>query len=165
MRAALLIARKDLRERLRDRSAIVVAIVIPFVLALVLGATLPGVTGDGEVTYDFALVDDDGGTVARRFDKDVLRPLERDDLVNVKRARSSDEARQLVRDGEVTAAFVLPARLSERVRGRRAASLTVIGDHAKQIDTFVARSIGSAFASHLDGVRLAVVTVARTGPR
>ena len=76
MRTALLIAGKDLRQRLRDRSAILVAFVVPFVLAAIFGLTLHDV-GSGKVTFSFALVDQDRGPAARAFVADVLRPVER----------------------------------------------------------------------------------------
>lgn len=43
MRATLLIALKDLRERLRDRSLFVFALVLPLALAYILSLTLGGV--------------------------------------------------------------------------------------------------------------------------
>ena len=45
MRAALLIAGKDLRQRLRDRSALLVAIVVPLVLASIFGLIFHDVIG------------------------------------------------------------------------------------------------------------------------
>ena len=66
MRTALLIARKDLRQRLRDRSAFLIALVVPFVLAAIFGLTLHDV-GTGHVKFDFAVVDQDGGPAARAF--------------------------------------------------------------------------------------------------
>ena len=51
MRAALLIASKDLRQRARDRSAFMMAIVVPLALAFILSQILGGI-GDGPVTFD-----------------------------------------------------------------------------------------------------------------
>jgi ABC-2 type transport system permease protein len=60
VRAALLIAGKDLRQRIRDRSAIMIAVVVPLALAAVFSLTLRD-DGGGSVTFDYALVD---GTTA-----------------------------------------------------------------------------------------------------
>ena len=43
-RTALLVAGKDLRQRLRDRSALVIAFVAPFVLASIIGLAFGGDT-------------------------------------------------------------------------------------------------------------------------
>jgi len=44
VRTALLIAGKDVRQRLRDRSALLVAIVVPLVLASIFGLIFHDVT-------------------------------------------------------------------------------------------------------------------------
>ena len=56
MRAALLIAGKDLRQRLRDRSALLVALVVPLALASIFGLIFHNVTS-GKVTFTFGVVD------------------------------------------------------------------------------------------------------------
>ena len=48
MHAALAIAAKDLRQRVRDRSAIVVAVIAPFALAAVFSVLMP--SGRNEFT-------------------------------------------------------------------------------------------------------------------
>ena len=47
MRIALLIALKDLRQRLRDRSALLVSIAAPLGLAVIFSQLLSGATGFG----------------------------------------------------------------------------------------------------------------------
>ena len=66
MRAALTIAAKDLKERLRDRSAIVLAVIVPLGLAFVMNLTLGPIT-DQAFSTDVAIVDADGGAVAQAF--------------------------------------------------------------------------------------------------
>ena len=44
MRAALTIAAKDLKQRLRDRSAIILAVIVPLGLAFVMNLTLGPIT-------------------------------------------------------------------------------------------------------------------------
>ena len=63
MRAALLIAAKDLRQRLRDASAILIAIVVPLALAAALSATLGRATT--ATTFHLAVADLDRGPVAQ----------------------------------------------------------------------------------------------------
>ena len=74
MRIALLVALKDLRQRLRDRSALLVSVVAPLGLAFIFSQLLAGAT-DFHATY--VVADMDGGaarpTVLR---KDVIGSLE-----------------------------------------------------------------------------------------
>ena len=81
MSAALLIAGKDLRQRMRDRSAVLVALVVPLVLASIFGLIFHNAIG-GKVTFTFGLVNEDHGAVAQIFKSAALRPLERQGLVN-----------------------------------------------------------------------------------
>ena len=154
-RAALLIAAKDLRQRLRDRSALLVALVVPFVLAAIFGLTLHDV-GSGSVTFDFALVDNDHGAAARSFAADVLSPLEQMGLVRVRSERTQAQGRADADTGKVAATFVIPAGFSTAVAAGAPAELSVLGNIDESIGTLVARSIAEGFAARTESVRLAV---------
>lgn len=158
MRASLLIAGKDLRQRMRDRSAILVAFVIPFVLAAILGLTL-GQATSGHLKFDFAAATSDRGEAASSFAA-VLAGLQRQGLVHVRGARSLRDARQLAGRGKVAAAFYLPNGFSDAVRGGRSATLTVVGDPHQPIGSLVAKSVAQDYASERNGIRLAVATLA-----
>jgi ABC-2 type transport system permease protein len=159
MRAAALIAAKDLRERVRDRSALLIGIVVPLVLALVFGVTLKDVS-DEDVSFEYALVDEDRGRVSRAFETEVLAGLERDGLVKLVRPGSTEAARELVEDGDVAAAFVLPAGISQAVEQGRPARLEVAADPDAPIGTLVATSIAEGFAAEIGAVQTAIATVA-----
>jgi len=161
MRVAMLIASKDLRQRLRDRSALVVVLVIPFVLAAILGLTLGNATS-GKVRSDVALLGADRGQAAAAL-ATTLAQLERQGIVRVRRASSLAQARSLAEEGSVAAAFYLPAGFSRAVGSGGGAVVTVIGDTNQPIGTLVAQSIAQGYAAQLDGVRLAVATAASTG--
>ena len=64
LRTALLVAGKDLRQRLRDRSALVIAFVAPFVLASIIGLAFGG---DYAFKATYAVADADKGPVASRL--------------------------------------------------------------------------------------------------
>jgi ABC-2 type transport system permease protein len=159
MRAALVICAKDLRQRMRDRSALVLAFVVPFALAAVLGLTL-GEVASGDVTFDYALVDEDGGRLATSFRADVLGGLEREGLVRLRAAESAEAARRLAAAGSVDAAFVVPAGFTAAVEGGSPARLDVIGDANALLGTEVARSIAGSFVAEVNAVRVSVATVA-----
>ena len=158
MRAALLIAGKDLKERLRDRSALMVAFLVPLGLAFIFNLTLGGLSTGG-TAFTFVVVYADRSEVSRLFSEQVLGQVEAGGAIEVREAESEQAARQLVEDGEAAAAFVVPAGFGVAVQGTAGAELRVIGDVDEPTGSQVARSIARRFTADLDAVRLSVGTV------
>src|ERR1019366_7640705 len=119
MRAPLIIAGKDLRQRLRDRSALLVAIVVPLVLASIFGLIFHNAIG-GRVSFTFGVVDQDRGPAARAFVTQVLGPLERSGLLAVRLEPTLAAGRSAADQNKVSATFVLPAGLSAAIGHDRA---------------------------------------------
>jgi linearmycin/streptolysin S transport system permease protein len=154
VRTALLVAGKDLRQRLRDRSALVVAFVAPFVLAAIIGLAFGG---DDGFSATYAVADADRGPVAAGFTDGVLASPGLRDLVTVRRA-DPGQARALVGRGEVDAAFLLPAGLSASVQGGGAAAITVLQSGENPVAGQVAQALAEAYAAELAAAQLAVRT-------
>ena len=154
LRTTLLVAGKDLRQRLRDRSALVIAFIAPFVLAAIIGLAFGG---DAAFRASYAVADADRGPVAAGFTDGVLASPGLRDLVTVREV-DPGEARALVDRGEVDAAFLLPAGLSASVRQGRPATVTVVEAGDNPIAGQVARSIAEAYAAELTATGLAVTT-------
>ena len=95
MRIALVIAAKDLRQRLRDRSALVVGVAAPLVLALIISAALGG-TGFNSFHATYALYDGDHGSVARSFTA-IFRTPQLRRAVRIRTVRSAAEAASLTK--------------------------------------------------------------------
>jgi ABC-2 type transport system permease protein len=161
MHAALTIAGKDLRQRLRDRSAILMALVLPLVLAFLFNLIFGSAAAPRPFRY--AVVDLDRGPIAQAFRTDVLADLERDGLVQLRSSATVDEAGRLADAGTVDAAFVLPAGLSQAAQSGRPAQLDVIGSVDAPTGTDVARSIAAAYAAELTSVRLAIAAALPDG--
>ncbi|WNV84756.1 ABC transporter permease [Umezawaea sp. Da 62-37] len=155
MHAALLIATKDLRQRLRDRSVLVFTLVLPLGLGLVFSLVL-GDVGGGNTVFRYAVVNADGGPVAAVFTDEVLPAAVEGGAVDVRSASSRDEALRLVDSGDVTAAFILPPAFSDDVRAGRAATVEVVGDVDSPLGTGVARSIAESFTQRLASTRISV---------
>jgi linearmycin/streptolysin S transport system permease protein len=154
LKATLLVAGKDLRQRLRDRSALVIAFVAPFVLASIIGLAFGG---DAAFRATYAVADADRGPVAAGFTDGVLASPGLRDLVTVRRA-DPGEARALVERGEVDAAFLLPEGLSASVRAGRPATVGVVESGENPIAGQVARSLAEAWSAELAATGLAVAT-------
>jgi ABC-2 type transport system permease protein len=163
MRAAFLIAAKDLKQRLRDRSAVLVGLVVPLGLAFVFNLTLGGLSSGGAL-FTYGVVDVDRSRVSAIFVQDVLPVVEEGGAIRLREVETEEQGRRLAADGEVEATFVVPAGFGAAVEGGEAAELRVIGDVDQPTATQVARSIASAFATDLNSVRLAVATAAGGDP-
>jgi ABC-2 type transport system permease protein len=162
MRAALLIAGKDLRQRLRDRSAILMAVLVPLALAFVFNAIMGGVDTGGS-TFRYGVVDGDRGDVTRAFVSEVLRPIEEQDLAVITEIDSVEEARRRTAEGRLDAVFVFPAGFSAAVRDGEPAEIQIVGDVDAPVAAQVAGAIANSFAADLTGVRLAVAVVLHGG--
>lgn len=162
MRHALLIAARDLRERARDRTAYVLAIVLPLGLAGIFTLILGNISGDSQL-FTYAVADADRGVVARAFTDDVLRKAAGSGAIELRTVSSAQEARALVEDGTATAAFLLPAGLTEDIQAGRAARIEVVGDVDAPTGTDVARSLARAYTDRLDAVRTAVAATVHSG--
>jgi ABC-2 type transport system permease protein len=154
LRTALLVAGKDLRQRLRDRSALVIAFVAPFALAAIIGLAFGG---DAAFRVSYAVADADRGPVAAGFRDGVLASPALRDLVTVRQVEPG-EARALVDRGEVDAAFLLPEGLSASVQQGRPATITVLESGENPVAGQVAQALAEAYAAELAATRLAVAT-------
>src|SRR5660398_231123 len=123
MRSALLIAGKDLRQRVRDRSIFLWGILAPLGLAAIFGLVFNPIS-NSEFHAQYVVVDEDRGPIAQSFLKQ-LESLEREGTVTLSAAESEEEARTIVEAGsdafasadqiQADAAFILPEGLSDRV--------------------------------------------------
>lgn len=162
MRAALTIAAKDLRQRVRDRSAFVMAFLMPFGLAAIFTLTLANVSGESKFTATYAVADLDHGEVAQAFDA-MLATLA---FAQLKQVSTAAQASKLAEDGKVDAAFVIPAGFSATAVAGRGGELRVVTNPNSTIGGLVARSAARSFASDIDAIQVSVATVlaGHTGP-
>src|SRR5688500_15065443 len=150
VRAALVVAGKDLRQRLRDRSALVIAFVAPFLLASIIGLAFGG---DSAFRATYAVADADRGPLAAGFVDGVLAGPGLRELVTVRRVDAA-QARALVDRGEADAAFLLPAGFSASVRQGGSATITVVGSGDNPIAGQVALALADAYAAELTATQL-----------
>lgn len=161
MRAAVTIAAKDLKERIRDRSALILAIVVPLGLAFILNATLSGITDESFHT-DIAVYDADQGPVAEAF-WEVMGAVEDQGFATVTEASTEDAARFLVDNDDVAAAVLIPSGFSAAVGANEPAELLVITNPDDPIGADVAEAITTAYAEEINAVRLSVATALGVG--
>jgi ABC-type multidrug transport system permease subunit len=122
---------KDLRLILRDRLLVLFSLVVPIVVITLISAALFGGAAGPRLTI--AVVDEDGGPVARDF-KTAL--AERADVVEVDRA----QAERFVRDRNAgPLAIVFPPGLSDNYQRGRPTEIPLLTDPAQQSNLEAAR--------------------------
>jgi ABC-2 type transport system permease protein len=156
VRAALVIAARSLRQRLRDRSAILFALVVPFGLAAAFSLLLPRGVADFHTSW--VVVDADRGPVSQVLVDHVLGSLRAAGVVDLTEAPSEAAAEAAVDAGTAHAAIVIPAGFSDAVGAGRATQLRIVGRPDTHISVDIARSALGGFASEVGAIELAVAT-------
>jgi ABC-2 type transport system permease protein len=160
MHPALVIAAKDLRQRLRDRSAIVLGFVAPLAIAALMSFAFQSTSG---YHIDVAVADEDRGELATAF-AEMLNSDELAQFVTVRSvATTAAQARAQVNAGEVAAAFVIPAGFTAAAHGAQAVPVTVLGQVDEPVAAQVGRSIAESFVAEFNAVRLSVATAVAGG--
>jgi ABC-2 type transport system permease protein len=159
MRAALVIAARDLRQKLRDRSVLLIAVASPLGLAILFSTLIP-TQATFHVTY--AVVDLDGGQAARGLVDGALAGLAEAGVADIQPTATEAEARAAVEAGDVAAAIVIPAGFTAAVEAGQPAELRIVGGPGV-LATEVARSVLVGFGDRVAGVQVAVRTVVATG--
>lgn len=168
MRAALVLAGRDLRSRLRDRSGLLAGVLAPLAIAVVVSLAFGGA---GEIDVRIAVADEDG-TVASAEILDAIADALGEE-VEVARADDVAEARRWVDGGEVGAALVLPDGLEAAIAGGPAEAgqagdaevtiLRVLSAEGQMTAPLVAESVASEIAARAEQASTAVAaTVALT---
>jgi ABC-2 type transport system permease protein len=158
MRAAWIIAAKDLRQRIRDRTAIIVGVIAPFGLAAIFSMLLGG-TEQG-LDLRLGIADADASQVSRALRDGPLTALEEAGIATVVDLDDRAAAEAAVDTGDVEAAVVVPVGFAEAVQAARPVELEVIGATDAGVATSVLEAVAEGFAAEVEGVRLAVVTAA-----
>ncbi len=156
MHAALIIAAKDVRQRIRDRSALLISIVAPFALAALFSVMLGGI--DQDFHADWAIVDLDGGEIAVALVEGPIAGMEEAGVVSVTSLPDAESASRAVDEGSVQTAIVIPAGFSAAAASGAGGSVELISNPDATISAQVARSVLSAFTSQVDAVGISVAT-------
>ena len=154
MSAALVIAVKDLRQKLRDRSVLLMAVLAPLGLAFLFSTMLPN-----QETFHttYAVVNLDGGEIARGLVDGPLAGLQAAGVADITTLTTEADARAAVDAGDVAAAIVIPAGFTTAVQAGAPAQLLVIGGPSS-LSAEVARSVLAGFGSQVTAVQVAVGT-------
>lgn len=158
MRAALVIAAKDLRQRLRDRTAIVVAVIAPFGLAAIFSVLLGGT--DDPLSFTYAYADEDGSDISAALRTGALAGLEDAGIATITEVDDADAARAAVDADDADAALIVPAGFGAAVTGGTGAELEIVGSSSAGFATQILDAVANGYVAEVDGIRLSVATAA-----
>jgi linearmycin/streptolysin S transport system permease protein len=161
VRAALVIARTNLLQRLRDRSAFAVGLVAPLLIAALMSAAFKSTEN---FHYSLGVVNDDHASVATAIEKGLVTPTARQ-ILAVKSYATRAAAAAAVRANKVQAALVIPAGFSASVRGTQPESLTVLTSINNAVAGTITSSITSSFVAQINADRLAVASALSVRPQ
>lgn len=161
MRAALVIAAKDLSQRIRDRSAILLGLVAPLGLALIFSAIIPSGTDSFDVNV--GLLDDDGGPISAPFVDEVLPAVTADGIMAVTDYSDLAALESDVEDGGQNAGYVFPSGFSEDVLSARGGTVRLLGNVDSSIATQIAKAVLDSYLSEVDAVGIAVGSALLSG--
>lgn len=159
MRAAFVIARKDLRQRVRDRSAIVIVVIAPVVIAALMSFAFRGVEN---FSFTMGVVNLDRGPIAAGLTESLRAPALRK-VVTPREIPSASAAEAEIRAGKIGAALVIPAGFSADVLASKAVALTTMRSASNSIAGDVTSSIASSFLAQVNADRLSFVTALAAG--
>jgi ABC-2 type transport system permease protein len=157
MRAAVSIATRMLRQRIRDRSAILFAVVIPFGLAALFSVLIPR---GSSFHAAYVVHDADGGPVAATLVDRVLGSLVETGVADVREVDTEAAAVGALDDGETAAAILIPAGFSDAISMGRPTEVRIVANVDSQLGAQIARSVVGSFASEVGAIQLAIVTAA-----
>lgn len=159
MPAALRIAGKDLRLRIRDRSAFILGILAPLVLSYIFFLVFgPATTGSG-LGLEFGVIDEDRSEISMSFTS-VLESADAEDVIELTVFDERAAADGALEEGDVDAFFSIPQGLEQAVFSNQSATIDVIGDVDAPNSTQIAAAFAERFSSGIAASQLAVVTTA-----
>ena len=155
----LVIAGKDLRQRVRDRSAVVLGVVAPLLIAALMSFAFKGLES---FHFTLGVVNADGGPVAAGLVQALGQPDLRQ-VISVRTEPSEGAAKAAVRARTIQAALVVPSGFSAAVTGTRPLPLTVVTSVNNTIAGGVTASLASSFVAQLNADRLSVAAALAAG--
>ena len=162
MRAAFIIALKDLSQRIRDKSAILLGLVAPLGLALIFSAIIPDATASS-FNVHVGVVDNDGGQITSGFINDVLPAVEAEGLLTATRFDDMGQALAEVENGDLDAVYIFPAGYSASVQGGAGGTVRLVTNVDSTIGGQIAKAVLDSYLAHVETVTISAGTAMING--
>ena len=158
LRAALLVARNDLRRRLRNRSLIIQAVLGPVLLASVISAAFSGGFG---FDVEIGIVDQDRSELSRAVEQGLVAGEA--DEVSFRSVADPAAASLLVDDWDIGAAIVLPAGFSDSLASPGPEPVGLIVDAQNPVAAAVATAVAEGLSARVNAGRLTALSLLAVG--
>jgi ABC-2 type transport system permease protein len=162
MRAAGIIAWKDLKARIRDRTAIIVAVIAPFGLAAIFSFVIPSDSGDLDLRIGYA--DLDGSPISVPLRDGPLAALADAGVAEIVELADAAASRAAVDAGDLDAAIVVPEGFGADVQAGRGAEIEIFGTAGGGTSVAVANAVVAGYTAQLESIRLAVAAALQADP-
>jgi ABC-2 type transport system permease protein len=158
LRAALLIARTDLRRRLRNRAFLLQALVAPLIMSVLISLAFGSGLG---LDLKIGLVDEDGSALSRQVSAGLVDADA--DGVSFQAVRDVGTATRKVDDDALGAAIVIPAGFQDGLARPDPEPLGLVTNRDSPIAEGVARAVAEGIAARIQAGRLATFAVLADG--
>lgn len=159
MRTLFTIAGKDATVITRDRVALLVMLAMPVALIFILGSALGSIGQGDSLDIDVAIVNEDAGDTGARFVEGLTGSPEIDELFNIDVRDDAEAVRADVERGELTAALIIPADLSEKITAGEPVGLEVLQDPGSKIAGGIWASVVRAGVANASAQIIAIHTI------
>ncbi len=165
------IALKDLLVWLRDPAALGVLLGMPIVLIFILGSALGGVADGSSASIKVGVVDLSRGRVTASgtdtppSDELVEAILESErlaDIFVIERLPNELVARELVGEGSITSALIIPVSFDEDVAAGRDTKLVVLKDPGSETSSGIWEGVITSLATRFSAASVSAQTVLQT---
>lgn len=160
-----MVARLDLRRRLRDKSILLQVFLAPILLALIVGGAFSGSTGGLSATIVIADADRTATSAAigtALTEATGEGPQSSGIVFEVTTVDIAEQAEALVRDDKADAVVVIPAGYTAAVAAGEPADLIVVGNAGSPIITGIARSVADSINTRLRAQYISTQTAVGT---
>jgi ABC-2 type transport system permease protein len=162
MRAAIVIALKDLSQRIRDKSAILLGLVAPLGLAFIFSAIIPDATAS---SFDIhvGIVDNDHAAISAGFIDEVIPAVEDQGLLTATMFDSADDALAAVETGSLDAVYIFPDGYSTSVQSGEGGTVRMVRNVDATIAGQIAGAILDGYLAEVEAVTISVGTAVMSG--
>ncbi len=159
----LWIALKDLRIAARDRSGLLLQLAMPLVLITVLGVAFGGAFASRPVIprFEVGVVDQDTGQLAETLWQ-ILQDSQLQELF-LPTAMEADRARELIKEGELAGAIVIPANFTTDVFAGKPTSLQIWCDPGQELRPIIIQTVAQSYVDNLLATQLVVSEALENG--
>ncbi|HJR24646.1 MAG TPA: ABC transporter permease [Acidimicrobiales bacterium] len=158
LRAALLVARNDLRRRIRNRSLIIQAVIGPVLLASVISAAFSGGFG---FDVEIGIVDQDRSELSRAVERGLLAGEA--DEVTFRSVDDPGAASRLVDDSDIGAAIVLPAGFADSLVTDDPTPVGLVVHEQNPVPAAVAKAVADGLSARVNAGRLTALSLVAVG--